>query len=113
MHSLHSRPQLLEAFVVVSSCSMLSIAVKLSTKELIFASFPRQSLIKQTPSVAEILPGGGLLAFFCGDLNSHRFDNTVDRQFISFNSVGSDENFGQHLQHLRCPSDLTPPVLIN
>jgi hypothetical protein len=41
------------------------------------------------------------MAFYCGDLNSYRFDNTVDRQFISFNSVGSDENFGQHQQHLR------------
>ena len=77
------------------------IAVKLSMKELIFASFPRQSLIKPTPSVAEILPGGELMRFYCGDLNSYRFDNTVDRQFISFNSYGSDENFGQQHQHLR------------
>jgi hypothetical protein len=45
------------------------IAVKLSMKELIFASFPCQSLIKPTPSVAEILPGGELMRFYCGDLN--------------------------------------------
>jgi hypothetical protein len=45
------------------------IAVKLSTKELVVASFPRQSLIKPTPSVAEIFPGGELIGFYCGDLN--------------------------------------------
>ena len=89
------------------------IAVKLSMKVLIFTSFPRQNFIKRSPYVAEILPGGELMVFYGGDLNSYRFNNFSDRKFIGFDSVGSDENFGQQHQHLRCQSDLTPPVLMN
>ena len=110
---MHSRPQLPEAIVIVNFPSIPSIAVKLSLKVSTFTSFPRQNFIKPSPYVAEILPGGELMVFYGGDLNSYRFDNSSDRKFISFDSIGSDENFGQHQQHLRLQSDLTPPVLMN
>jgi len=89
---LRSAPQIPEAMVVAISVDLPWNGVTVSSTGRLFASLPRESNSKFTPSVAEILPDGKLMAYPGGHCNNYKLGEIGNDQFIGINSVVSDSN---------------------
>ena len=89
---LRSAPQIQEATVVAKSVDLPWNGVTVSSTGRLFASLPRESNSKFTPSVAEIMPDGKLRAYPGGHWNNYKLGEIGNDKFVGINSVVSDAN---------------------
>ena len=87
---MRSAPQIQEATVVAKSADLPWNGVTVSSAGRLFASLPRESNSKFTPSVAEIMPDGKLRAYPGGHWNNYKLGELGNDKFIGINSVVSD-----------------------